>query len=94
MVQRLDREQKDYYILQAQAINRRSKQPIEPESEFIIKVQDINDNAPVFINEPFVSSIPEMCPTGKFVTVVQHRSVCSWSWRGYKEYLKIKNFNN
>ncbi|XP_056594216.1 cadherin-7 isoform X2 [Triplophysa dalaica] len=65
----LDREQKDFYILQAQAINRRSKQPAEPESEFIIKVQDINDNAPEFINEPYVSSIPEMCPTG--TTVIQ-----------------------
>ncbi|KAL0157128.1 hypothetical protein M9458_048374, partial [Cirrhinus mrigala] len=51
-----------FYILQAQAINRSSKQPVEPESEFIIKVQDINDNTPVFINEPYVSSIPEMCP--------------------------------
>ncbi|KAI7792269.1 putative cadherin-7-like [Triplophysa rosa] len=63
VIKRLDREQKDFYILQAQAINRRSKQPTEPESEFIIKVQDINDNAPEFINEPYVSSIPEMCPT-------------------------------
>ncbi|XP_067291203.1 cadherin-20 isoform X2 [Pseudorasbora parva] len=68
-LQRLDRELKPFYILQAQAINRRSKQPVEPESEFIIKVQDINDNAPEFINEPYVSSIPEMCPTG--TTVIQ-----------------------
>uniref|UniRef100_A0A8C2KPC9 Cadherin-12 n=1 Tax=Cyprinus carpio TaxID=7962 RepID=A0A8C2KPC9_CYPCA len=67
--QRLDRELKPFYILQAQAINRSSKQPVEPESEFIIKVQDINDNAPEFINEPYVSSIPEMCPTG--TTVIQ-----------------------
>nr|XP_055038351.1 cadherin-7 isoform X1 [Misgurnus anguillicaudatus] len=68
-LQRLDREQKAYYKLQAQAINRRSKQPIEPESEFIIKVLDINDNAPAFLNEPYVSSIPEMCSTG--TTVIQ-----------------------
>lgn len=68
-LQPLDREVKPYYTLQAQAINRRSKQPVEPESEFIIKVQDINDNAPEFINEPYVSSIPEMCPTG--TTVIQ-----------------------
>uniref|UniRef100_A0A671S0H1 Cadherin-7-like n=1 Tax=Sinocyclocheilus anshuiensis TaxID=1608454 RepID=A0A671S0H1_9TELE len=67
--QRLDRELKPFYILQAQAINRSSKQPVEPESEFIIKVQDINDNPPEFINEPYVSSIPEMCPTG--TTVIQ-----------------------
>lgn len=68
--QRLDRELKPFYILQAQAINRSSKQPVEPESEFIIKVQDINDNAPEFINEPYVSSIPEMCPTGALTSFI------------------------
>ena len=61
----LDREQKAFYVLQAQAINRRSAQPVEPQSEFIIKVQDINDNVPQFQNEPYVSSVPEMCPVGK-----------------------------
>lgn len=61
---KLDREEKAFYVLQAQAINRRTNQPEEPESEFIIKVQDINDNVPQFQNEPYVSSIPEMCPTG------------------------------
>ncbi|XP_041924547.1 cadherin-7 isoform X1 [Alosa sapidissima] len=65
----LDREEKAFYILQAQAIDRRTEQPVEPESEFIIKVKDVNDNAPVFQNEPYVSSIPEMCPMG--TTVVQ-----------------------
>ncbi|XP_072514658.1 cadherin-7 [Salminus brasiliensis] len=65
----LDREEKAFYVLQAQAIDRRTGQPVEPESEFIIKVQDINDNAPEFINEPYVSSIPEMSPIG--TTVVQ-----------------------
>lgn len=61
---KLDREEKAFYVLQAQAINRRTNQPEEPQSEFIIKVQDINDNVPQFQNEPYVSSIPEMCPTG------------------------------
>uniref|UniRef100_A0A3B1J694 Cadherin-12 n=1 Tax=Astyanax mexicanus TaxID=7994 RepID=A0A3B1J694_ASTMX len=65
----LDREEKAFYVLQAHAIDRRNGQPVEPESEFIIKVQDINDNAPEFINEPYVSSIPEMSPIG--TTVVQ-----------------------
>lgn len=60
---------KPFYILQAQAINRSSKQPVEPESEFIINVQDINDSAPEFINEPYVSNIPEMCPTGASTSV-------------------------
>lgn len=63
-LKKLDREEKAFYVLRAQAINRRSNEPEEPESEFIIKVQDINDNAPQFQNEPYVSSIPEMCPTG------------------------------
>lgn len=61
----LDRERKAFYVLHAKAIDHRSGQPVEPESEFIIKVQDINDNAPYFINEPYTSSIPEMSPMGK-----------------------------
>lgn len=65
MLKRLDREEKAFYILQAQAVNRHSDQPEEPQSEFIITVQDINDNGPQFQNEPYEASIPEMCPTGK-----------------------------
>ncbi|XP_022604464.1 cadherin-8-like isoform X2 [Seriola dumerili] len=67
-LKKLDREEKAFYVLQAQAINRRSNEPEEPQSEFIIKVQDINDNVPQFQNEPYVSSIPEMCPVGIVVT--------------------------
>ncbi|XP_071381959.1 cadherin-7 [Centroberyx affinis] len=70
MLQKLDREVKAFYVLQAQAINRRSNEPVEPQSEFIIKVQDINDNVPQFQNEPYVSSIPEMCPIGTTVAQV------------------------
>ncbi|XP_068604229.1 cadherin-7 [Brachionichthys hirsutus] len=69
-LKKLDREQKAFYVLQAQAINRRSNEPEEPQSEFIIKVQDINDNVPRFQNEPYVSSIPEMSPIGTTVTQV------------------------
>lgn len=65
-LRKLDREEKAFYVLQAQAINRWTNQPEEPQSEFIIKVQDINDNIPQFQNEPYVSSIPEMCPLGKW----------------------------
>ncbi len=65
-LKKLDREEKAFYVLQAQAINRRSNEPEEPESEFIITVQDINDNVPQFQNEPYVSSIPEMSPVGMF----------------------------
>lgn len=63
-LKKLDREEKAFYVLQAQAVNRWSNEPEEPQSEFIIKVQDINDNIPQFQNEPYVSSIPEMSPTG------------------------------
>ncbi|AWP17057.1 Cadherin-7 [Scophthalmus maximus] len=69
-LKKLDREEKAFYVLQAQAINRRSNEPEEPQSEFIIQVQDINDNVPQFQNEPYVSSIPEMCPTGTRVAQV------------------------
>lgn len=51
-------------MLHGEAIDRRTGHAVEPESEFIIKVQDINDNAPQFINEPYTSSIPEMSPMG------------------------------
>lgn len=64
-LRKLDREEKAFYVLRGQALDRRSNQPVEPESEFIIHVQDTNDNMPNFINEPYVSSIPEMCPVGK-----------------------------
>ncbi|XP_051910335.1 cadherin-8 isoform X2 [Hippocampus zosterae] len=66
-LKKLDREEKAFYVLQAQAINRLSQEPEEPQSEFIIKVQDINDNAPRFLNQPYVASVPEMCPTGTTV---------------------------
>ncbi|KAI3355390.1 hypothetical protein L3Q82_018232 [Scortum barcoo] len=69
-LKKLDREEKAFYVLQAQAINRRSNEPEEPQSEFIVKVQDINDNVPQFQNEPYVSSIPEMCPIGTTVAQV------------------------
>ncbi|XP_066502878.1 cadherin-7 isoform X2 [Hoplias malabaricus] len=66
----VDREEKAFYVLQAQAFDVKTGQPVEPESEFIIKVKDINDNAPEFINEPYVSSIPEMSPVGTKVVQV------------------------
>ncbi|KAJ6661440.1 hypothetical protein lerEdw1_015069 [Lerista edwardsae] len=56
----LDREKKTHYVLHAQAIDRRTNKPLEPESEFIIKVQDINDNAPKFTDGPYIVTVPEM----------------------------------
>ncbi|XP_052427465.1 cadherin-18-like [Carassius gibelio] len=63
----LDREKKSHYVLHAQAININTNKPLEPESEFIIKVQDINDNAPKFPDGPFVTTVPEMAEVGTSV---------------------------
>lgn len=64
-MKRLDREEKAEYTLTAQVINRDTNEPLEPPSEFIIKVQDINDNPPQFIEGPYQGSVPEMSPVGE-----------------------------
>ncbi|MGH0142921.1 UNVERIFIED_CONTAM: hypothetical protein FKN15_018100 [Acipenser sinensis] len=66
----LDREKKAHYVLHAQAIDRWTNKPLEPESEFIIKVQDINDNAPKFTDGPFVANVSEMSDVGTSVLQV------------------------
>ncbi|KAJ7407298.1 Cadherin-12 [Pitangus sulphuratus] len=63
-IRSLDREEKPFYTLRAQAVDVDTKKPLEPESEFIIKVQDINDNEPRFLDGPYVASVPEMSPVG------------------------------
>ncbi|XP_045895078.1 cadherin-18 isoform X2 [Micropterus dolomieu] len=65
----LDRERKTHYVLHAQALDRNTEEALEPKSEFIIKVQDINDNAPKFTDGPFVATVPEMSEVG--VSVLQ-----------------------
>ncbi|XP_068115875.1 cadherin-8 [Hyperolius riggenbachi] len=69
-MKRLDREEKAEYTLTAQAMDRDTNKPLEPPSEFIIKVQDINDNAPEFLNGPYHATVPEMSLVGTFVTKV------------------------
>ncbi|XP_048877742.1 cadherin-22-like [Brienomyrus brachyistius] len=68
--ERLDREEKTYYTLRAQARDRLTDQPLEPESEFIIKVQDINDSEPKFLEGPYIGSVPELSPIGTSVMKV------------------------
>ncbi|XP_066040253.1 cadherin-19-like isoform X2 [Chamaea fasciata] len=70
VTQKLDREKKPFYTLRAQAINRSTQLPVEPESEFIIKVRDVNDNEPQFLDGPYVATVPEMSPEGASVTQV------------------------
>ncbi|XP_061029956.1 cadherin-8 isoform X2 [Eubalaena glacialis] len=69
-IKRLDREEKAEYTLTAQAVDWETNKPLEPPSEFIIKVQDINDNAPEFLSGPYHATVPEMSILGTSVTNV------------------------
>ncbi|NXG39374.1 CAD22 protein, partial [Dromaius novaehollandiae] len=68
--ERLDREQKTFYTLRAQARDRQTDRLLEPESEFIIKVQDINDSEPRFLGGPYIGSVAELSPVGTSVMQV------------------------
>uniref|UniRef100_A0A674NAR7 Cadherin-10 n=1 Tax=Takifugu rubripes TaxID=31033 RepID=A0A674NAR7_TAKRU len=67
---RLDREEKAYYILYAKAVNRFTNQALEGQSEFIIKIHDINDNEPKFTKDPYMARVPEMSDIGASVIQV------------------------
>lgn len=75
-IQRLDREVKAQYILRAQARNRLTDRPLEPESEFIVKIQDINDNEPRFLDGPYQATVPEMSKIGRYVDKLLPVHVC------------------
>ncbi|KAI4889933.1 hypothetical protein NFI96_025503 [Prochilodus magdalenae] len=63
----LDRETKDKYTLQAHAVSPEVK---EDPMEIIVNVIDMNDNKPVFTQDPFIGSVPEASPIGfEFMTV-------------------------
>ncbi|XP_074549243.1 cadherin-10-like [Halichoeres trimaculatus] len=67
---RLDREEKAFYILHAKAVNRFTNEALEGESEFIIKIHDINDNEPRFTKDPYYARVPEMSDIGTSVIQV------------------------
>ncbi|XP_076014531.1 cadherin-24 [Genypterus blacodes] len=69
----LDREEKDQYRLIATATDRQTGRALEPSSEFIIRVQDINDNPPVFSTQPYVATVPEMANIGTSIIQVTAR---------------------
>ncbi|XP_048828019.1 cadherin-11-like isoform X1 [Brienomyrus brachyistius] len=66
----LDREEQAQYTLIAQAVARDTNKPLEPPSQFVVKVQDINDNPPEFLNGPYYASVPEMAGVGTSVIQV------------------------
>ncbi|KAM8882055.1 cadherin-6-like isoform 1-T1 [Synchiropus picturatus] len=67
---RLDREEKAFYVLHAKAVNRFTNEALEGESEFIIKIHDINDNEPRFTRDPYMARVPEMADIGTSVIQV------------------------
>ncbi|XP_071593180.1 cadherin-19 isoform X1 [Heliangelus exortis] len=70
VTQKLDREKKPFYTLRAQAVYRDTQLPVEPESEFVIKVRDVNDHEPQFLDGPYMATVPEMSPEGTSVIQV------------------------
>ncbi|XP_054047248.1 cadherin-9 isoform X2 [Rissa tridactyla] len=71
---KLDREEKSLYVLRAKAIDRKTGRQVEPESEFIIKIHDINDNEPKFTKDMYTASIPEMAGVGIIKTALPDMS--------------------
>ncbi|KAM9845462.1 cadherin-24 [Aulostomus maculatus] len=66
----LDREEKDEYRLIATATDRQTDRALEPSSQFIIRVQDINDNPPIFDEGPYTATVPEMANIGTSIIQV------------------------
>ncbi|XP_060940396.1 cadherin-6-like isoform X2 [Limanda limanda] len=67
---RLDREEKAFYILKATVVNKHTGLKLEPETEFIVKLHDINDNEPHFSKEVYTGSVPERSDIGTSVMQV------------------------
>ncbi|XP_071766181.1 cadherin-6-like [Centroberyx gerrardi] len=67
---RLDREEKAFYTLRATVVNKRTGYKLEPETEFIVKLHDINDNEPQFSKEVYTGSVPERSDIGTSVIQV------------------------
>ncbi|CAB1326240.1 unnamed protein product [Coregonus sp. 'balchen'] len=61
---RLDREEKAFYTLRATVVNKNTGMKLEPETEFIVKLHDINDNEPKFTKELYTARVPERSNIG------------------------------
>ncbi|XP_028832444.1 cadherin-10a isoform X1 [Denticeps clupeoides] len=67
---KLDREEKAFYTLRVKAVSTRTNRSLEPETEFVIKIHDINDNEPKFSKAIYTASVPEMSSVGTSVLEV------------------------
>ncbi|XP_062845321.1 B-cadherin-like [Trichomycterus rosablanca] len=66
----VDREAKPRYVLQAKAVSPSDPSINEPAMEVIVEVTDENDNNPIFTQNPFLGSVPEVSKIGyEFMTV-------------------------
>ncbi|XP_076876271.1 protocadherin-16 [Brachyhypopomus gauderio] len=68
----LDREERDSYELRVMATDSGTP-PLRAESSFIIEVTDINDNPPLFDQQAYKQTIPEVVYPGSFVLQVTAR---------------------
>ncbi|XP_067342951.1 cadherin-10-like isoform X2 [Channa argus] len=67
---RLDREEKAMYTLHAKVLDRNTNAELEADTEFNIKIHDINDNEPKFAREIYFASVPEMSEVGTIKTAL------------------------
>ncbi|XP_053268399.1 cadherin-10-like isoform X2 [Pleuronectes platessa] len=67
---RLDREEKAMYTLVAKVLDRNTNAELEPDTEFNIKIHDINDNEPKFAKDIYFASVPEMSEVGTIKTAL------------------------
>uniref|UniRef100_A0A4W4G0C1 Protocadherin-16 n=1 Tax=Electrophorus electricus TaxID=8005 RepID=A0A4W4G0C1_ELEEL len=68
----LDREERDSYELRVMATDSGTP-PLRAESSFTIEVTDINDNPPLFDQQAYKQTIPEVVYPGSFVLQVTAR---------------------
>lgn len=82
----LDREEKPFYTLRAQAVNKKTGIPLEPETEFIVKLHDVNDNEPKFDKEVYTASVPERSHIGK---ILKQALKVFWAHMTYINIVKV-----
>ncbi|KAJ0061580.1 hypothetical protein NL108_005707, partial [Boleophthalmus pectinirostris] len=70
--QLLDREERDSYDLRVMATDSGTP-PLRAESSFTIQVMDVNDNPPLFDQQSYKQTIPEVVYPGSFVLQVTAR---------------------
>uniref|UniRef100_A0A8C0G234 Cadherin domain-containing protein n=1 Tax=Chelonoidis abingdonii TaxID=106734 RepID=A0A8C0G234_CHEAB len=70
--QLLDREERDSYDLRVTATDSGTP-PLRAESAFVLRVMDVNDNPPLFDQQEYKQSIPEVVYPGSFVLQVTAR---------------------